>query len=163
MKVMKLFIIFSVVFAHHWSKWHQANSEQSILHCRPKDVVQQSIMLFLYISDGMCFAPCHSSGSDCGPVCGRLRSRMASDTRRCKWSDSRLAGADTRFAACHLFLSSSLLKEEREIEMDKQRGKNDRLDSPKTSFSHSDAPQKIKEVPRQTQKPKRTLPQLREL
>lgn len=111
----------------------------------PKDETQQRKTLFLYFSDGMRFAPCHSSGSDCGPACGRLHSRMASDMRRCKRYDSRLAGADIRFTTRHLFLSSSPLKGEK----DKQRrrgGKNDRLDSPRTSFSQSSALQKIKTI-----------------
>lgn len=79
----------------------------------PKDEIQQRIMLFLYISDGMRFAPCHSSGSDCGPAFRRLHSRMASDMRRCKRYDSRLAGADIRFTTRHLFLSWSPLKGEK--------------------------------------------------
>ncbi len=78
----------------------------------PKDETQQRIMLFLYIS-GMCFAPCHSSGRDCGPAFRRLHSRMGSDMRRCKRYDSRLAGADIRFTTRHLFLSASPLKEKR--------------------------------------------------
>ncbi len=85
---------------------------QSNPSCTPKDETQQRIMLFLYIS-GMCFAPCHSSGRDCGPAFRRLHSRMGSDMRRCKRYDSRLAGADIRFTTRHLFLSASPLKEKR--------------------------------------------------
>ncbi len=122
-------------------------------------------MLFLYISDGMRFAPCHSSGSDCGPAFRRLHSRMASDMRRCKRYDSRLAGADIRFTTRHLFLSSSPLKGEK----DKQRreGENDRLDSPKNILQSKRCIEENKNDSSANTEPdaygKRTMRQLQEL
>lgn len=117
-KDAKFFITFPFVFCFlHTTDAINIELIQSNPSYTPKDETQQCIMLFLYISDGMRFAPCHSSGSDCGLAFRRLHSRMASDMRRCKRYDSRLAGADIRFTTRHLFLSSSPLKGEK----DKQR------------------------------------------